>query len=79
MHDGRIHPTRIEEIVENVKVKAIEGGAPLAPAADEIPGQLVYRFSSPYPYLDGKVDDFRIYSGALGAEDVATLAKAPRE
>jgi hypothetical protein len=27
------------------------------------------------PYLNGRVDDFRIYSDALSASDVATLAK----
>lgn len=33
------------------------------------------QFSSD-PYLNGKVDDFRIYSGALSAQQVAGLAKA---
>jgi hypothetical protein len=30
------------------------------------------------PYLNGKVDDFRIYDGALSADEVAALAKEPR-
>ncbi|NYF80268.1 LamG-like jellyroll fold domain-containing protein [Granulicella arctica] len=29
------------------------------------------------PYFNGKIDDFRIYRGALSADDVASLAKAP--
>ncbi len=28
------------------------------------------------PYLNGRIDDFRIYSGALGAADIAALAQA---
>jgi hypothetical protein len=27
------------------------------------------------PFLNGKVDDFRIYDGALSAEEIAALAK----
>jgi hypothetical protein len=29
------------------------------------------------PYLDGRVDDFRIYSGALSAADIVALANGP--
>jgi hypothetical protein len=28
------------------------------------------------PYLKGQIDDFRIYRGALSAEEIAALAKA---
>jgi hypothetical protein len=30
------------------------------------------------PYLNGKVDDFRIYNGALTADEIAALANTPR-
>jgi len=29
------------------------------------------------PYFNGKIDDFRIYHGALSVDDVASLANAP--